>query len=72
VAYNHRQPGTIERNAGMSENTSKRSPVMMAVLLVLHAVCGVAILWLLLKLVPQYEKIFKDFGVKLPDMSVRP
>jgi type II secretory pathway component PulF len=42
----------------------------MAVLLVLHAVCGVAILWLLLKLVPGYEKVFKDFNAKLPDMTI--
>jgi type IV pilus assembly protein PilC len=54
----------------MTENTSKRSPVTLTVLLVLHAVCGVAMLWLLLKLVPQYEKIFKDFGAKLPDMTL--
>ena len=54
----------------MSDNTSKGSPVRMAVLLVLHAVCGLAILWLLLKLVPQYEKIFKDFNAKLPDMTL--
>jgi type II secretory pathway component PulF len=54
----------------MSENVSRGSRVAMAVLLVLHAICGVAILWLLLKLVPQYEKIFKDFNAKLPDMTV--
>ena len=53
----------------MSDNTSKGSRVAMAVLLVLHAVSGVFILWLLLKLVPQYEKIFKDFNAKLPDMT---
>jgi type II secretory pathway component PulF len=54
----------------MSENTSTRSPVKLAVLLVLHAVCGVAILWLLLKLVPGYEKVFKDFAAKLPHMTI--
>ena len=54
----------------MSENTPKASRVGMAVLLVLHAVCGAAILWLLLKLVPQYEKIFKDFNAKLPEMTL--
>jgi type II secretory pathway component PulF len=54
----------------MSEKTSKRSQVWMVVLLVLHAVCGVFILWLLLKLVPGYEKIFKDFNTKLPDLTI--
>ena len=54
----------------MSENTSKGSPARLAVLLALHAVCGVALLWLLLKLVPQYEKVFCDFGTKLPDMTL--
>jgi type II secretory pathway component PulF len=54
----------------MTENTAVRSPVAMVVLLVLHAVCGVFILWLLLKLVPSYEKLFKDFGAKLPDMTI--
>ena len=54
----------------MNENTSKGSPVGMVVLLVLHAVCGVALLWLLLKLVPQYVKIFKDFNVRLPEISI--
>lgn len=42
----------------------------MAVILALHAVCGGGILWLLLKLVPQYEKIFKDFNAQLPDMTI--
>jgi type II secretory pathway component PulF len=54
----------------MSENTSKRSQAWMVVLLLLHAVCGIAILWLLLKLVPGYEKIFKDFNAKLPDLTI--
>ena len=54
----------------MSENTVKRSPVRVAVLLALHAVCGVIILYLLFKLVPQHEKIFKDFNAKLPDMTI--
>lgn len=54
----------------MSENTSKRSSVWMAVLLVLHAICGLVVLWLLLKLVPQYQKIFKDFNAKLPEMTI--
>ena len=54
----------------MSENTSPRSPVTMLILLALHAVCGVAILWLLLKLVPQYEKIFRDFNAELPDLTI--
>ena len=54
----------------MSENTSHGSQVRIAVLLVLHAVCGLAILWLLLRLVPQYEKIFKDFNAKVPDMTI--
>ncbi len=54
----------------MSENTSTRSPVRMAVLLALHLAFGVITLWLLLRLVPQYVKIFKDFDVKLPDMTI--
>ena len=54
----------------MSENTSKGSRIAMVVLLVLHAVCGVFILWLLLKLVPGYEKIFKDFNATLPDLTI--
>ena len=54
----------------MSENTSKGSPVKMALLLALHAVCGVIVFYLLLVSVPQYEKIFKDFGMKLPEMTV--
>jgi type II secretory pathway component PulF len=54
----------------MSENSSKGWPVMMVYLLVLHAVCGVIILWLLLKLVPGYEKIAKDFDLKLPYMTI--
>ena len=54
----------------MNENTTKRSPARMTFLLVLHAVCGAAILWLLLKLVPHYEKIFKDFNAKLPDITL--
>ena len=29
-----------------------------------------AVLWLLLKLVPEYEKIFHDFNTKLPDMTI--
>ncbi len=59
-----------KRNARMSENTVTRSQVGMTVLLVLHAVCGAIILWLLLKLVPQYLKLFKDFDAKLPDMTI--
>jgi hypothetical protein len=54
----------------MNENAPKGSPVTTAVLLVLHAVCGLAIFWLLLRLVPQYMKIFKDFNVKLPGMTL--
>ena len=54
----------------MSENSSKRTPVRLVVLLVLHAACCVFILWLMLKLVPQYEKIFKDFNTKLPEMTI--
>ena len=54
----------------MSENICTRSPVRMAVFLALHAVCGAIILWLLFRLVPQYEKIFKDFNAKLPDMAL--
>lgn len=54
----------------MNENAAKPSSIPMFVLLALHAVCGVAIFWLMLKLVPQYEKVFKDFGAKLPAMTV--
>lgn len=54
----------------MSENTSTRSPVRMAVFLALHAVCAAIILRLLLKLVPQYAKLFKDFNMKLADMTI--
>lgn len=54
----------------MSENTSKGSWVTMAVLLALHAVCGVIILGLLLRFVPQYVKIFQDFGTQLPAMTI--
>ena len=54
----------------MNENTSKRSRVRLIVLLVLHAICGVSIVWSLLKLVPQYEKVFKDFGAKLPELTI--
>ena len=57
----------------MNEDTSRALPVRLAVLLVLlilHAVCGVIILWLLLNLVPQYVKIFKDFNARLPDMTI--
>jgi hypothetical protein len=60
----------FERDIGMDENTLKRSPATMIVLLALHAVCGVIILWLLLRLVPQYMKFFKDFGMRLPDMTL--
>ena len=54
----------------MSENTSPGSPVKMIVLLALHAVCGAAVLWLMLKLVPQYEKTFHDFNAELPDLTI--
>ena len=54
----------------MSENTSKGSFAWMLGLLVLHAICGVAVLWLLLKFVPQYEKIFKDFNTHLPTATL--
>ena len=54
----------------MSENTSPRSPVKMIVLLALHAVCGAAILWLMLKLVPQYAKMFHDFNADLPETTL--
>lgn len=54
----------------MSENTATRCSVWMVVLLLLHAICGMFILWLVLKLVPGYEKIFKDFNAKLPDMTI--
>ena len=46
----------------MSENIVKRPPIRATVLMVLHAVSGGIILWMLLKLVPQYLKIFKEFG----------
>ena len=59
-----------ETNTHMSENSSRRTPVRLVVLLVLHAACGVFILWLLLRLVPQYVKIFKDFNTKLPEMTI--
>jgi type II secretory pathway component PulF len=57
----------------MSQDTVTGSPVRLAVLLVslvLHAVCGVALLWMLLGLVPQFQKIFKDFGMALPDNTI--
>jgi type II secretory pathway component PulF len=59
-----------QRIARVSENTSKRPQAWLVVLLLLHAVCGVFIVWLLLKLVPQCEKIFGDFNMKLPDMTI--
>ena len=42
----------------------------MAVLLVLHAVCGAVICHLLLSFVPQYAKTFREFAVPLPDMTI--
>ena len=54
----------------MSENKSPGSRVKMIILLALHAVCGVAVLWLMFKLVPQYEKVFRDFNAKLPDLTL--
>ena len=54
----------------MSENTSPSSSGPMVGWLVLHAVCGTAILWLLLDLAPKFEKIFRDFNSTLPDMTV--
>jgi hypothetical protein len=65
-----------ERNTRVSENivttspSVSRSPVKVAVLLTLHAVFGVFIVWLLVTLVPKSEKMFKDFGAKLPDMTI--
>ena len=50
----------------MSEKPITRWPIRTALMLALHTVCGVTLLWLLFKLVPQYEKIFRDFGVALP------
>ncbi len=52
-------------NAGRSE----RSSVGLVVWLSLHVICSVIVLSLLLKYVPQYEKIFKDFGCKLPEFT---
>ena len=54
----------------MSESRHKASFVATVVLLALHAVFGLAILWLLLVLVPKYEKLFKDFNPRLPDMTL--
>ena len=54
----------------MSESTTTKSSIAMAVLLALHAMCGVALLRLLLKLVPQYVKIFQDFNAKLPNLTI--
>ena len=54
----------------MNENTSKGSFASIVRLFVLHAICGVAVLWLLLKFVPQYEKIFKDFNTQLPTLTL--
>ena len=42
----------------------------MTVLLALHVVCGGIILALLLRQVPQFEKVFKDFDMQVPEMSI--
>ena len=68
-AIAHEWLPAAERNVAMSENASKGLRARLAVLLALHAVCGVFILWLLFKLVPVYEKVFKDFNEKLPEMT---
>ena len=62
-------PGGRKKRTYEREN-SKTIASLDGCLLVLHAVCGLFILWLLLKLVPGYEKIFKDFNAKLPEMTI--
>jgi type II secretory pathway component PulF len=42
----------------------------MAILLVLHTVCGAIIVYLLLGFVPKSEKLFNDSGIKLPDRMI--
>lgn len=54
----------------MNTNESERSYFRLTIFLLLHLGCGLVLLGLLLKHVPQYEKMFKDFGCKLPDMTI--
>jgi type II secretory pathway component PulF len=49
---------------------SSNSPVALIILLVLHAIFGALLLWSLFVFVPTHEKIFKDFGVRLPRITL--
>jgi hypothetical protein len=50
----------------MSEPSSPKSVVAILGALALHAFVGLVLLYVLLKVVPSHEKIFKDFGAALP------
>jgi type II secretory pathway component PulF len=46
--------------------SAKASRGRMILLLVLHAICGAVLVYLLLGFVPKSEKVFRDFDLKLP------
>jgi hypothetical protein len=54
----------------MGAGKSEKSPVWLTLFLALHLVFGAIALGLMLRYVPQCEKVFKDFGVKLPEMTI--
>jgi len=53
----------------MNTNMAAGLSLRMAVLLVLHVFFGVVALALLIMYVPEYEPIFKDFGLRLPAIT---
>jgi type II secretory pathway component PulF len=57
----------------MQTNAASRSPASLMgfiALVALHVICGLVVLFVLLRSIPQYEKIFKDFGTRLPDVTL--
>ena len=54
----------------MNTNMAAGLSLRMAVLLVLHVVFGVVALGLLIMYVPEYEPVFKDFGLRLPAITI--
>jgi type II secretory pathway component PulF len=54
----------------MSDRNSGKTMIWLLVSLSAHLVAVVVLLGVLLKWVPQYVKIFKDFNTKLPDTTI--
>lgn len=71
MAIQDQTSGVPSPNGNSIETCQLKKPVGIIVsLAIIHGLILAGVVWMLVKIVPSFEKIFEDFGTELPAMSI--